>query len=92
MRLSKPEKKNTQSKQLKSNLPLMGLEPLLLFPRCLLKLLSKEKRKVKKRLPRLQVSKFSKSIFIATSTFVRNIWRCNNNRGVVLLKAKKTHM
>lgn len=48
MRLSKPEKKNTQSKQLKSNLPLMGLEPLLLFPRCLLKLLSKEKRKVKK--------------------------------------------
>ena len=64
MRLSKPEKKNTQGKQLKSNLPLMGLEPLLLFPRCLLKLLSKEKRKVKKRLPRLQVSKFSKSIYI----------------------------
>ena len=41
----------------------MGLEPLLLFPRCLLKMLSKEKRKVKKRLPRLQVSKFSKSIY-----------------------------
>lgn len=41
----------------------MGLEPLLLFPRCLLKMLSKEKRKVKKRLPRLQVSKLSKSIF-----------------------------
>ena len=29
----------------------MGLEPLLLFPRCLLKMLSKEKRKVKKKTP-----------------------------------------
>ena len=52
-------KKNAQNKQLKSNLPLMGLEPLLLFPRCLLKLLSKEKRKVKKKTP----AALSKQIF-----------------------------